>query len=90
LRDAWRGLTATPSRDEFEDDAEFEAGKAAALKWRQVKALVESTLTGVQYYHFGYRNYEGGSLETGAVVLALVGRAPSGKVIAIYGRVIWT
>jgi len=90
LRDFWRGATRTPVREDFEDDASFEAGKVAAGKWRKVKAIVESTLVNVQYYHLGYRSYPEGSLETGPVALTLVGRTPRGTLVALYGIVIWT
>lgn len=90
LRDFWRDATRTPVREDFEDDGSFEAAKVAQGKWRKVKAIVESTLVNVQYYHLGYRSYPEGSLETGPVALTLVGRTPKGTVVALYGIVIWT
>jgi hypothetical protein len=78
-----------PVRADFETDAEFAAAQATVEKWKALRALVDANLTGVKGYHFGSRS-PGGSLETGAVALTIVGQTPSGRVVILYGITIWT
>lgn len=78
-----------PVRADFETDAEFAAAQATVEKWKALRALVDANLTGVKGYHFGWRS-PGGSLETGAVALTIVGQTPSGRVVILYGITIWT
>ncbi|MFO0678774.1 MAG: hypothetical protein U0169_19735 [Polyangiaceae bacterium] len=90
IAEFWSDATATPARADFDTDEDFDAAKLDAKKWKNVKAVVDAKLTNVQAFHLGYRSSPTSSLETGPVAVTLVGQLPSGKVVAIYGIVIWT
>ena len=79
-----------PVREDYETDAEFAVAQANVAKWAKLKTLVESKLTNLKGYHFGWRYGKDGSLETGAVALTIVGQTASGRVVILYGITIWT
>lgn len=79
-----------PVREDYETDAEFAEAQEAVTQWADFKALVESKLTNLKGYHFGWRYGADGSLETGPVALTVVGQTASGRVVILYGITIWT
>ena len=90
IQEFWKDTTSAPKRADFDTDEDFDAAKIDAAKWTKVKAIVDAKLTNVQAFHMGFRHSPDSSLETGPVAVTLVGQLPSGKVVAIYGIVIWT
>ena len=79
-----------PVRENYATDAEFANAQATVAKWAEFKSVVESKLTNLKGYHFGWRYGADGSLETGAVALTVVGQTASGRVVILYGITIWT
>lgn len=79
---------------DYEGDPEGLAeAQAAKVKWAKVQDIVQRNLTNVTALQIGYRYNAGGNystLETGAVAITLAGRTSSGRILAIYGIVIWT
>jgi hypothetical protein len=90
ITSAWAELTAEPNASYVQDASVLAKARATAKKWREVKDVVDRTLTNVRYVDMGYRGSPGGSLETGAVAHVIVGQTTSGRVIAIWGIDIWT
>ena len=77
MTELWADLTAAPNASDYDGDPEgLAAAKAQAAKWASAKSVIEGRLTNLRYLHVGYRGYEGGSLETGAVALTIVGQTP--------------
>jgi hypothetical protein len=90
LASFWSSATEAPNRADFDSDEEFAQAEEAARKWAALKTLVEAKLTDVKSIDLGNAFEEGGSIETGQVANTLVGRLPSGRVVALYGIVVWT
>ena len=90
LAQTFADYTAEPTDTDGLDADTIAQEKAQAAQWRKVQALLTEALTDLSYADIGYRAYERGSLETGAVAHVFYGRLPSGALVAIWGIDIWT